>query len=187
LAARRAVELDPRNPNAQWVLAIINASSGRFDETQFAMEQVIADNPSFAAAHINLGLNNHYAGRSEEALACFERAFALDPSHPGVWLHFQAQALYQLGRYPEAVQVLKRRILQDPDTDASPALLAACYGQIGLIEDAREAWRATMRVNPEFSLEHRRKTMPYKNPADFERIVEGLRKAGLPDGPVKTN
>ena len=187
LAARRAVELDPRNPNAQWVLAIINGSSGRFDEAQFAMEQVIADNPSFAAAHITLGVANHYAGKSEEALACFERAFTLDPNHPGVWLHFQAQALYQLGRYPEAVQVLKRRILQDPDTDASPALLAACYGQIGLIEDAREAWRATMRVNPEFSLEHRRKTMPYKNPADFERIVEGLRKAGLPDGPVKTN
>jgi adenylate cyclase len=28
-------------------------------------------------------------------------------------------------------------------------------------------------------LEHRRKTLPYKNPDDFESVVDGLRKAGL--------
>jgi adenylate cyclase len=28
-------------------------------------------------------------------------------------------------------------------------------------------------------VEHRRKVLPYKNPADFEPFVDGLRKVGL--------
>ena len=38
-----------------------------------------------------------------------------------------------------------------------------------------------LHVNPAYSLEQRRKVLPYKNPDDFERVVEGLRKAGLPE------
>ena len=86
-----------------------------------------------------------------------------------------------MGRYPEAVGLLKRRILRSPETDASRALLAACYGQMGLIEEARDAWRELMRVNPDYSVEQRRKVLPYKSPDDFARFVEGLRKAGLPE------
>ena len=76
---------------------------------------------------------------------------------------------------------MKRRILRNPETDASRALLAAAYGQMGLLEEAREAWRGLMQVNPDYSIEQRRKVLPYKNPDDFERVVEGLRKAGLPE------
>ena len=50
-----------------------------------------------------------------------------------------------------------------------------------MIEEAREAWRGLMRVNPDYSIEHRRKVLPYKHPDDFEPFVEGLRKAGLPE------
>ncbi len=140
----------------------------------------VAYNPSFAEGQSMLGFILHYVGRSEEALKCFERAMALDPYCTDMVLHFHAQAAYQLGRYPEAASLLKRRILRNPETDASRALLAAAYGQMGLVEEAREAWRELMRVNPDYSLEHRRKVLPYKNPDDFERFVEGLRKAGLP-------
>jgi ATP-dependent DNA ligase len=35
------------------------------------------------------------------------------------------------------------------------------------------------RINPNYSLEHRRKVLPYKNSADFELVVQGLRKAGI--------
>ena len=141
---------------------------------------MVAYNPSFAEGLNAFGFILHYVGRSEEAVKCFERAMALDPYCPGMVLHFQAQAAYQLGRYPEAVGLLKRRILRNPETDASRALLAAAYGQMGMVEEAREAWRELMRVNPEYSIEQRRKVLPYKNPDDFERFVEGLRKAGLP-------
>jgi adenylate cyclase len=40
--------------------------------------------------------------------------------------------------------------------------------------------RGALRVNPKYSLEHRQHILPYKNLADFDRIVDGLRKAGLP-------
>jgi adenylate cyclase len=96
-------------------------------------------------------------------------------------LHFPALATYQLGRYETAVALLKRRILRNPDTDASRVLLAASYGQLGLIDEARSTWREVFRVSPNYSLEHRREVLPYKNPEDFQRIVEGLRKAGLPE------
>jgi adenylate cyclase len=137
--------------------------------------------PNNPGVHVVLGLALHYSGCSEEALGCFDRALALDPFYPDMFMHLQAQALYQLGRYPEAAVVLKRRILRNPDTDTSRAWLAAAYGQMGQFEDARGAWREALRVNPAFSLEHRRKALPYKNTEDFERVVEGLRKAGLPE------
>ena len=67
------------------------------------------------------------------------------------------------------------------DTDASRVLLAACYGQMGLVDEARQAWREALRINTAYSLEHRRKAIPYKNPEDFEKFIEGLRRAGLPE------
>ena len=104
---------------------------------------------------------------------------ALNPLCPGMWLHFQGQAYFQLGRYEEGEGVLKRRIFRNPETDASRVLLAACYGQQGRFEEAREQWREALRINPGYSLDHRRKVLPYKNPGDFDMVVEALRKAGV--------
>ena len=151
----------------------------RFDEAINATERAIAYNPNFALGHITLGTTLHYVGRSEESLKCFERALAGDPYCPDIWLHLQAQANYQLGRYAESADLLKRRILRFPETAASRVLLAAAYGQMGLVEEARVAWRGALAVNPAYSLEQRRQVLPYKDPADFDRIIEGLRKAGI--------
>ena len=152
-----------------------------YEEALSTAEKLIAFNPNFAEGHTALGFILHHVGRSEEAIKCHERATALNPISPATWLHFRAQALHHLGRYPEAVGLLKRRIVRDPETDASRVLLAACYGEMGMIDEARETWQEALRINPDYSLEQRRKVLPYKNPDDFERVVEGLRKAGLPE------
>jgi adenylate cyclase len=178
--ARHAVQLDEKQPYALWALSLICLWARRYDEALSTAEKAIAFNPNFAEGYTALGFILHHVGRSEEALLRLEQAMARDPIFPAIWLHFQARAAYQLGRYSEAIALLKRRILRDPGTDDSRVLLAASYGQLGLVEEAREAWREALRVNTAYSLEHRRKVTPYKSPQDFERIVEGLRKAGLP-------
>ena len=180
-AATRAIALAERYAPAYWALAMTNLWMRRYDDAICAAENSIALNPNFADGYHSLGVILHYVGRSEEALGCFERAVALDPLCPGMVLHFHGQAYYQLRRYEEAATVLKRRIFRFPETDASRVLLAACYGQMGRLEEARAEWREALRVNPDYSLEHRRKVLPYKNPADFESVVDGLRKAGLVD------
>jgi adenylate cyclase len=180
-AARLAVTLDERYPYALWSLAMTLSWERRSDEALGAAKKAIGFNPNFADGHSMVGVLLHFAGRSAEALQYFDRAMALDPYFPSILLYFRAQAAYQLGQYAEAVSLLKRRILRNPETDTSRVLLAASLGQMGLIEEAREAWRELLRVNPAYSLEQRRNVLPYKNPSDFERIVEGLRKAGLPE------
>ncbi|MGH6797298.1 MAG: tetratricopeptide repeat protein, partial [Roseiarcus sp.] len=179
-AARQAVKLDERYPHALWSLAMTLSWARRNDEALGVAEKAIAFNPNFADGHSMVGVQLHFVGRSAEAITFFDRAMALDPHFNSLILYFRAQALYQIGQYGEAASLLKRRILRNPETDASRALLAASYGQMGLIDEAREAWRDLIRINPEYSVERRRNVVPYKNPADFERIVEGLRKAGLP-------
>jgi hypothetical protein len=63
----------------------------------------------------------HWVGRSEEALKCFDREMALYPYFPSLPLSFRAQAAYQSGQYPDAVSLLKRRNLRNPETESSRA------------------------------------------------------------------
>jgi adenylate cyclase len=178
-AALRAVALDERYPYTNWALALSQMWRRNHDEAIRAAKRSIELNPNFADGFTTLGIILHYAGRSEEALGNFERAVTLDPLHSPMVLHFQAQAAFQLGQYEMAASLLKRRIVRNPETDASRVLLAATYGQMSRIKEAREAWDGALRANPDYSLEHRRKMLPYKNPADFDLVVEGLRKAGI--------
>jgi TolB-like protein len=144
-------------------------------------EKAIAQDPNFALGYTNLGWALHYAGRSAEAIELIKRGMRLDPHYPDIRLHWLAQSYFQLGQYEEAVELLKRRLIRKPDTDISRVLLAASYGHLGRTEEAKAEWAEALRVNPDYSLEHRRKILPYKNPADFEKVVQGLSKAGLPE------
>ncbi len=177
--ATRAVALDDRDPRAHWALSIVELYSRRHDVAISEAQRAIVLNPNFAEGHVSLGEALNYSARADEALKYFDRAKVLNPYFPDVLLHFQALASFHLGRYEQAVGLLKERLTRNPVTDVSRALLAASYGHLGRFDEARAAWQEVFRVNPNYSLEYRRKVLPYKNPDDFELVVDGLRKAGL--------
>jgi TolB-like protein len=178
--AQRAVALDDDDPDAHFVLGLAHLWLRQLDRAISEAQRALALDPNFANAYALLGLVLHYAGRSQEAFEPLARGMRLDPHYTDMFLHILGQAHFGLGRYDDAIAALKRRIIRNPDTDASRILLAAAYGHLGRVEEARTQWDEALRFNPAYSLEHRRRILPYKDPADFERIVEGLRKAGLP-------
>jgi adenylate cyclase len=177
--AQRAVALDNDEPEAHAVLGLIELSLRQHDRAMAEAKRALALDPNLAWAHSLLGQALHYAGRSEDAIGPVKAAIRLDPNDQDPFLHHLALAYFGIGRYEDAATALKRRIIRKPDTDISRVLLVACYGHLGRVEEAQVQWREVMRINPDYSLEHRRRVLPYKDPADYERFADGLRKAGL--------
>jgi adenylate cyclase len=178
--ARRALELNNQEPVSH--MALGNVLLWRRDHGGALAEfgRMIALDPNFAQGHTATGLALMYAGEPAQALEPFAKAMRLDPHYPDIVLHFLAQANFSLEKYEIAAQQLLDRIARNPGTDASRMLLASCYGHLGRVEDARAVWTELLKVNPDFSLTQRSRALPYKNADDFQRILEGLAKAGLP-------
>jgi adenylate cyclase len=178
--ARRALEIDDSQPVCHVAIANVLLWRRNHDAAIAALSRAIRLDPNYAQAHGLMGMALMYSGRAAEALESFAAGKRLDPLYPNIVLHFLAQAHFSLGEYETAASHLIERIARNPETDASRMLLAACYGQLDRVEDARAAWAELLKVNPSFSLAQRARVLPYRNAADFQRIVDGLAKAGLP-------
>ena len=58
--------------------------------------------------------------------------------------------------------------------------VAAGLAYLGRDEEAKRALADLLRVKPDFSMATFDETVRFKDPADRELLLEGLRKAGLP-------
>lgn len=178
--ARRALELDEQEPVSHMALGNVLLWRRNHADALAEFRRMIALDPNFAQGHAAMGLVLMYAGRAAEALEPFAVAMRLDPHYAAIVLHFLAQTHFSLGNYEAAAQRLRERIARTPGTDSSRMLLAACYGHLGRTEEARTVWAEMLAINPGFSLAQRARVLPYKEPRDFQRIADGLAKAGLP-------
>ena len=179
-AATRAVALDDSDPVAHWALGLVNLYTRRHDGAIREAERAIVLNPNFAEGHVSLGEALHYSGRSEEALALFDRAMALNPYFPDVLLHFQALAAVSTGkvrrgRWP--VEATAELVTPSPTSRARFWPPATAIWAVST-RPARRGGRCSASILT-IPLEYRRKVLPYKNPSDFELVVDGLRKAGI--------
>jgi tetratricopeptide (TPR) repeat protein len=82
-------------------------------------------------------------------------------------------------RYEDALEALKRSAAHNPDAFPPRLYLAACHGLMGEDASAATAMAEVYRINPGFSTAWMRTFVTYKHAADLDRLVEGLRKAGL--------
>ena len=103
---------------------------------------------------------------------------------------FAAFAKLCLGCDEEVVARLNRSVELSPSMPQAHFLLAAAFARLDRLEEAREAARAGVELNPSFTISQYRSSPFSDNPvylAGRERIYEGLRLAGVPEGDKRTN
>jgi len=178
--ARHALELDPQENRCHRVLSTLYLYRREFDMAERHIQRAYDLNPNDAEVLIFRGRVLATRGRSQEALACFEVAFRLNPlyQYSSGYSSLFGVALYALGRFEEAAQALKR--VPRPNS-WSNARLAACYAKLGRTAEAQTTAAEVLRQQPDFSTaEFMRKSVLLERAEDQELLREGLIKAGLP-------
>jgi serine/threonine-protein kinase len=120
LEFKRAIELDPNNPNGVATYSHFLAITGHLDEAMTEIDRAQRLDPFNVSVHTLRALDLHFARRFDEALAQAQKALAMEPGQPGA-IQAQYMALLAKGRYEQALPGIKEfymRIYDLPDLDA---------------------------------------------------------------------
>lgn len=79
---KRAIELDPKNGKAYYLLGATHAQIGMYDRAAEEIAKAVALEPAMHAAHFQLGLLHITAGRLSEATKAWEVLDTLGHDHP---------------------------------------------------------------------------------------------------------
>ncbi len=107
--AKRAIELDPNDPLAHFVLGQQNIYSGDVDAAISEMQAAVGINPNFATAYYGLDIAHLFAaGDAGKSISYFDIALRLSPRDPmrHLTLMNKGSALRHLGRHDEAIKNL---------------------------------------------------------------------------------
>jgi tetratricopeptide (TPR) repeat protein len=142
------------------------------------MDKLWRLNPNNALWLGTAGWGIAWSGQCERGRAMFNEATKLNPYHPG-WLHYPFVICYYFkNNYEAALAELQK--IDMPDMFWTPMLYAAIYAQKGNSEKARLSLGEAVRQNPDLVERPRFWIGAYVIPEEFiEKIVDGLRKAGL--------
>ena len=167
--------------------------SNRADQGIAECECALAIDRNLASAHALTGLGKHFVGRDEETEAHVLEALRISPrdNRAGGWMGIVGFAKLHSGHDEEAVAWLNRSIELNPNSPVFHFCLAAALAHLGHLEDAREAAREGLELDPSFSTARLRRSMTFSdNPvwlAGRERLYEGMRLAEVPEGEETTN
>jgi TolB-like protein/class 3 adenylate cyclase len=179
-AARRAVELDPRDPVAHAALASAYLTAGDPRSAIDAARKAVDLNPSMPEAWIWLGWAQVLAGDPEACIAATVRARELDPQGSMVWIHDSlALANWEAGRYEAALEEGRRLVALHPEYLTGHLYVAMSAVSLGRIDEARAAIAAGRRARPDLSIELMQNYLVVSRPAIDARRNAALRKAGL--------
>jgi adenylate cyclase len=143
------------------------------------LEKAVLLDPNSSLAYGTLAAGLNYSGRPEEAVGFVKQAMRLDPKF-GPWVAlWLGDSYYLLRRYDEAVAAYQEGVHRNPNYISVHRMLAATYAELGRQKEARAEVAEILRINPAYSVELYRARVPFKNRADLDRLIAGLRKAGL--------
>jgi len=177
--AQKAATLDDSLSLPHWILGLTFLWSRQHERAIAEGERAIALDANDADSYVSLGNTLVFAGRAEEGVKLIQKAMRLNPHYPPRYLNLLGLAYRMAGQCEEAIVPLKKAVTCEPDFLPAHFNLAACYAELDRLEEAGAETAEVLRISPNTSVERQRQFMPFKDPADIERNLAALRKAGL--------
>jgi adenylate cyclase len=143
-------------------------------------------NPNVALTHNWIGIAHMLMGNARLAIRPMETSIELSPRDPrlSTFIRNLALAHLHLDQDPEGLILAERSVHVPRPWARSYETLAMAYAVNGLMEEARAAVEVLLRHWPGYSIAAHRAEMMSNRPAFLaqrERLLEALRRAGLPD------
>ena len=183
----KALSFAPNHAFAHFVLGAVLISTNRAAQGIAECERALALDRNLAAAHWEIGVAKYVMGRGAETETHINEAFRLSPRDMLAyhWLMHLGFAKLQLKADAEAVGWFRRSIEANRNYHLAHFSLAAALALLGSLDEARAAARAGLALDPSFTIRRFRDGASSDNPtylAARERIYEGMRMAGVPEG-----
>jgi class 3 adenylate cyclase/TolB-like protein/Flp pilus assembly protein TadD len=155
-----------------------------------AFDRALELNPNLALASAEKGVQLIALGRAKEAPALVEKAIAISPRDPALWLfyHMMGRAYFAMGDYDKAINWLQKSVQLQPTFWASRMHLISAYALKGRLAE-REVQAALSEYRDKFKnwslpniQEWFAKGHPNPHPgfaAYLEELYKGLQMAGV--------
>jgi adenylate cyclase len=175
--ADRAIALDPHNFWAYNEKSMYLNMTGRSNEGFRTADEGLANSPNSAMLHNARAYAENNLGMFEQAKADILQAMRLSPRDPAInlWRTNLADAEMGLGHFDVAIDLIRQSIDAGYRVSYTYKELAAAYALAGKPEDAKIALAEALRLSPNLTI----KWVARTNPQPI--VLEGLRKAGLPE------
>jgi adenylate cyclase len=184
----RVLSQSPNNAGVHFLMGRTLAQTNRQAQGIEELNRALTLNPNLASAHAVIGVAKLYAGHPEETESNVREALHASPRDPDayVWVGgMMALAKLHLGAYEDALNLFRRSIELNRNYATGRFYLAATLVELDRLDEAKSEVKAALALNPNFTLRRYRDATQSDNPVFLkgrERIIEDMRKAGVPEG-----
>jgi adenylate cyclase len=178
---RLALSIDDGDPDILAWDALVSAFMVGDSERAVEMaDRAVALNPNSFHAWNCRGHVYRVAGLLEEAVRSFERAMRVSPADTYLVHSFAGigYAFIELRRFGEAIAAGKKALRLIPSHPGAYRNLASAFAHLGRDAEAREAAACLLEVDPAFTISA---WIARGGQSNSPLLIEGLRKAGLPE------
>jgi TolB-like protein/Tfp pilus assembly protein PilF len=185
--AQKALSIDDKLSDVYALLGGVYLVQRKYDEAVAVGKKAIALDPNSSENHAIVAITMQNVGDGDAVIGLIKQAMRLDPYFPP-WYWFRLGIGYRMvGRYEESVEALKKRIeigeKMNKQQYGHYLELATTYSMMDRVEEAKTLVAKALEMNPKISCKSWGKALVYKDPAQTEKILNALRRAGFPETP----
>jgi adenylate cyclase len=187
--AKKSVAMNDKNHSVHSLFSLLYLIQGEHEKAVEEGRKAITLGPNVAEAYLLFGEALIYSGNFEEAVKMCEMAMRLHPHAPLYYLGHTLTAYYWVGRYEEALTLAERLVEVGREVGFT---LGVVWGhtcsvivkiKLGRLSEASQDADEILKIWPWYSLDYTRSIYFYKDSANMEHWIDGLRMAGIPEHP----